>query len=92
MLLILEIILTVAAWRRGWKAWALLPFAVYLFLAFMFGAVIGASGGSMDTALAVGFLLDLTAIVTLIVMVARPRASEQRGKATGAATEVGSVR
>jgi hypothetical protein len=33
----LDIILTVVAWRRGWKAWALLPFSVTLFLMLLTG-------------------------------------------------------
>jgi uncharacterized membrane protein YfcA len=91
MLLIVEIILTVAAWRRGWRARALLPIAVCLLLAFVFGAVIGASGGSMDSVVGVAFLLDLTAIVTLAVMVARPRTAEPEEQATGTAIELESV-
>ena len=92
MLLVLEIILAVAAWRGGWKAWALTPIAVGLFLAFVFGAVMGASGESMNAVVAVGLLLDLAVIGTLVVMVARPRTAEQRTKATEAAAEFESVR
>lgn len=92
MLLILEIILTVAAWRRGWKAWALTPIAIGLSLAFVFGAAIGASGGLMDAVVAVGLLLDLAIIATLVAMVARPRTAEDRAKATRAAAELESVR
>jgi len=92
MLLVVEIILAVAAWRRGWKAWALAPFAVGLFLAFVFVAVAGASGGSLDAVMAVGLLLDLAVVGTLAAMVAHPRTAEQRAKATGAVAELESVR
>jgi len=92
MLLVLEIILTVAAWCRGWKGWALVPIAVGLFLGFLFGGVIGASSGSMEAAVVVGLLLDVAVTGTLIVMVARPRTAEQRAKASGAANELETVR
>lgn len=87
MLTILEIILTVTAWRRGWKAWALTPIAIGTSLAFVLGAVIGASGGSMDEAMAVGLVLDLTVVGTLIAMVASPRTVEQGATAASGAAE-----
>ena len=83
MLLIFEIILTVTAWRRGWKAWALVPLAT----AFSIGFVIGASGGSMDTAMAVGLPVDLAAIGTLVAMVASHRTAEQGATAASGAAE-----
>ncbi len=89
MLLILEIILTVTAWRRGWKAWALAPMAVSLSIGFVIGAVIGASGGSVDTAVAVGLLLDLTVVGALVAMVASPRTAEQGAEAVSGAAELG---
>lgn len=89
MLLILEIILTVAAWRRGWKAWALTPIAIGLSIGFMLGFVIGASGGSMDGVVAVGLLLDLTVVGTLVAMVASPRTAEQGAEAVSGAAELG---
>ena len=45
MLLILEIGLTIWAWKRGWKGWALLP----ALGAFTGGFIVGlASGDSVD--------------------------------------------
>ena len=44
MILILEVILTVVAWRRGWRGWALLPFAVVSILSLL----IGVCGGFLD--------------------------------------------
>jgi len=43
-LLILELILTVVAWRKGWRGWALLPGAIVLFMAFTAGFIGGAMG------------------------------------------------
>ncbi len=37
-MLLLEIILTVMAWKRGYKAWALIPLACALFIGLMIGA------------------------------------------------------
>ena len=71
MLLILEIWLTVKAWRKGWKALALLQLGVALGIGFVVGAVIGASGGSGEDLWAWGLIGDLTAIVILAFMCAR---------------------
>jgi len=62
-MLIVEIILTIAAWGRGWKWLALLP----LGLAFGLGLILGASGVSVDD---LGSLIwvDVLAIIALIVM------------------------
>jgi hypothetical protein len=65
MLLIVEIVLTVIAWRRGWGAHALLPLVFALVGGTAFVAVTGASVG---VAFAVGLLLDLAVFVALVVM------------------------
>jgi hypothetical protein len=46
MLLILEIVLTVAAWRKGWRGWALVPMVSVFVLALLIGAMAVASGSS----------------------------------------------
>jgi len=65
LLLIVEVLLTVAAWRRGWKGWALLPWAVCFFTAFIGGAFIGAAGGPVDEAaiMGLGTLLEIVLII-----------------------------
>ena len=84
MILILEIVLTVMAWRRGWKGWALVPMAVALFVGFLWGAVAAASGGSMQDIWGASLLVDLALIGTLIAMVAHPRTEEPRIEARSA--------
>jgi hypothetical protein len=71
MLLIIEIILTVAAWRKGWKAWALLPVGIAMTVGFITGIAISVDGGSIDDV--VGFLLvsELIVLGSLIVMAVR---------------------
>ncbi len=70
--LVAEAILTIWAWKRGWKAMALIPLGSVLVLGFVIGFVVGLSGGSEED---VGFLvvLDAIAIIALIIMIARPR-------------------
>ena len=38
MLLAIEIMLTISAWKRGWKGFALIPGIVALFMGFILGA------------------------------------------------------
>ncbi len=72
MLLILEIILTVTAWKKGWRWWALLPVAIAFGSAFLTGFVIGASGNTIENPL-VFIIFDLLLIITQIVLTAVPR-------------------
>lgn len=45
MLMVIEIWLTVKAWRKGWGAWALAPWGVLVGLAFLAGIVTAMGGG-----------------------------------------------
>lgn len=45
-MLIVEIILTIVAWRNGWRGWAILPLVIILFMGFMIGLISGAMGFS----------------------------------------------
>lgn len=77
MLLILEITLTIAAWRNGWGVRALLPLAGAFVAAFLGGAMIGASSGSIEDARVLGFLCDLGAVIVLGVMSRKSPAPER---------------
>ena len=61
-MLIIEIILTIFAWRKGWKWLSLIPIVV----AFCIGIIIGLSGGTTD--LTSYIIWDFLAIVILILM------------------------
>ena len=68
MLMIIEIILTVAAWKKGWKAIALLPMGIAILIGFFTGIAVGASGGSSDALLVLMFFVELVGIVVLATM------------------------
>ena len=70
--LVIEIALTIAAWRRGWRWYALIPLVVAGSIGFSAGFVVGAFGGTVMSLLPYLILLDLACIVVLIVMVAKP--------------------
>lgn len=78
MFLIIEIILTVTAWRKGWRGWALLPMGIVLGIAFVIGVAIEASGGSVENVFGVAFMLDILGIVALIIMTAKAPAQNER--------------
>ena len=69
MLFIVEILLTIFAWRNGWKWLALLPVGIAFFIAFFIGLGIGYAGG---TVIPEGVIfIDLIAIGVLIYMTAK---------------------
>jgi hypothetical protein len=73
VLLIAEIGLTVWAWTRGWKAWALVPLAFGLFLSFVAGYMIGSFNPEMtedEIADIVSYFIiaDIAIVIILLVM------------------------
>lgn len=68
MLLIIEIILTIFAWRKGWRWYSLIPMVVALIFGFFLGAGIAASGGNVDSITGLGVIIDILATIILIVM------------------------
>ena len=77
-----EIALSIWAWKRGWKALALLPGGLSFLLGF-FSESIGIAGDG-----AFPWIVDLVAIGILIVMVARPRRQSVAGSVAGTPTPV----
>lgn len=67
-MLIVEIILTVLAWRRGWKWLALLPVGIALLIGFAIGFGIGLSGGDASSISGGTVVIDVLAIVALVIM------------------------
>ena len=76
MLLILEIILTIVAWNRGWKWFALIPVGITFCIGFMAGLIVGSTGGSVADISWVT-VLDIMAVIALIVMIARKKETEK---------------
>jgi len=64
MILILEIILTIWAWNRGWKAQALIPLAVV----FVIGMIIGVLSGGNPDVIQSAILFDILGTIVLLVM------------------------
>ena len=64
MILILEIILTIVAWNRGWKAQALIPVGVV----FVIGMIIGVLSGGNSDVIQTAILFDILGVVALLVM------------------------
>ena len=68
MILIIEILLTIRAWQKGWKGWALLPLGVGILMGFFVGIAAGAGGGTIEDILPLCVLIELGIIVSLIAM------------------------
>lgn len=68
MLLILQIILTIIAWRNGWKWKSLLPVGILLLVSLIVGFMIGASGDNIDSVQNHILVLDITSIFILLIM------------------------
>lgn len=70
-MLIVEIILTIFAWRKGWKWLSLLPLGIGIFLGLSIGFGVGARGGDENSVSGIGFLIDILVTGILIYMVSK---------------------
>ena len=89
MLLIIEIALTISAWKKGWRGRALLPLGVAGAIALIIGGAMGASGATTQDVMAnsLAFVpLDLAAIAALIVMNAKGRKAAEHSAAVADTT------
>ena len=68
MLLLAEIILTIVAWRKGWRIRALLPLGIVGGIGMLWGVGISASGGEVGSVIGLFLLLDLICIGALVRM------------------------
>ena len=78
--LLIGIPMTIAAWKRGWKGWAILPLPLALVAQFICGFFVGATASPGTTpedlvgsAIAVGLVIDLIAAAVLIGMIVKER-------------------
>lgn len=78
--LLIQIALTVAAWKKGWGPKALLPMVIGLGLALIIGFTAGLSGGLLREIAAPTLLIDLGILISLIVMVSRKPAKSESVK------------
>lgn len=74
MFLIIEIVLTIIAWIRGWKWRSLIPIGSAVFIGFFLGALWTLFGGDPFSSSLTGWvlILDLIVIGILIYMVSKP--------------------
>jgi hypothetical protein len=78
-MLIIEIILTIFVWRKGWRWWSLLPAALGLLIGFIIGYGIGVAGGDITAATGTSLLIDVGVIIALIIMLVNgPKPKEKR--------------
>lgn len=70
MILALEIILTVVAWRKGWKSKALIPVVIILGGTILFGLLAGASGLNSNDIFFPSLVFDFVLIGILSTMCA----------------------
>jgi uncharacterized membrane protein YfcA len=68
---IAEILLTIFAWRKGWKWSSLLPMGIGLITGVSIGFLVGANGGDENSVRGIGFLIDLLVIGVLIYMISK---------------------
>ena len=64
-MIILQIILTIIAWHRGWKWYSLLPVGLAFGIGFIAGASLGVNGSIEELS---WIRLDIAAIIALIFM------------------------
>ncbi len=88
--MIIEIVLTVIAWRRGWKWWALIPLGAAVSIAFSVGFVIGMLGGSAGPVMPFFMLLDIGCLLALIILIVLP--PERKEKAAPEASPMPACR
>lgn len=69
--LIIEVWLTVVAWRKGWRGYALLPLAGLFCAGMLIGMSVAATGGKLEDVVGVAVLLELICIGVLIRLAVR---------------------
>ena len=68
MLLVIQISLMIAVWRKGWKAWALVPLGAGFLISVLLSGVVASLGGNPTSLWPFSLLLDLVAIAVLSAM------------------------
>lgn len=69
--MIVELIVTILAWRKGWRWRVLLPWGVAVVSAILLGAGVAASGGEAEDVRGLAVLLELGMLGALVFMACR---------------------
>jgi hypothetical protein len=95
--LIVGVPLTIAAWKRGWKGWALLPMPLAWVTMFIAGLILGSTAGPGTTVddllpaiLATALLVYVVAFGSLIMMIIKPKKAKEC-KAAAASARVSAI-
>jgi len=81
-MLFLEIFLTITAWQRGFRAWAIIPVVSAIGIGYLIG--MSSPQSSMDSSIWDYVWIDILAIVALIIMVAvGPQKTEEPTEDSG---------
>jgi len=71
--IVIQIGLTLWAWNRGWKAWALLPVGIPFVAGLVWGVYTGINGATVANMESVLILMDLSSMVILVGMIGKGR-------------------
>lgn len=78
-MLIIAIVLTFFVWRKGWKWKSLLPMVIIYSFTVLLGFILGMNGIQDEQLFTmIGFLVDLSVIIALVVMLfVKPSVNQQ---------------
>lgn len=76
-MIIIEIILTIIAFKRGWKWTALWPVGGAILFGFFMGIFLGLTGGSIEEAKSIVIVGDIIAVIILIWMISSPKKEDK---------------
>ena len=68
ILLLIQIVLTVIAWRKGWKWYSLIPLLGAIFIGLIIGISVGSNGGSVNNVQGLTIFLDIVTTIILAIL------------------------
>ena len=66
--IIIEVLLVIYLWQKGWKWKAVLPVAIGYTFALFLGMILGASGVEGESTMLIGAFLELCMIIAMVIM------------------------
>ena len=68
MIVLIDIILAIVVWNKGWKWWVLAPFAALFVVSIISGIIVEASGGSAGSEFFLTYVDCLYAIIGFVFL------------------------